>query len=198
MITKMFEGIRPEDFLRETSAVRTVNIPAAIRSLGLEASEVGFELFIQNQLAACRKDVTDRDEFVPRAVLGNSDEWRIFHGEDDEVPDDFARRLNRESNTMNAHWCFTALIAPGRALLPGQTEPPPLDSDDTTAMEQAIREGLVRLGVCWTAASVLNGPLTYRGGIIYLDNDGLPDGEVAGDMDPNIEDPFVSVLTPRN
>jgi hypothetical protein len=195
-ITKMFDDIRPEDFFRETSAVQTVRVPGRVRQLGLDKSNVGFEKFIRDQLTQCRIDAHQSQEFfTPRAVLANSDEWRIFHGEDDEVPADFAQRLKREAAQMNAHWSFVAMVSPARAILPGQTEPPPIDPDDADAVFNALQDGALQYGVCWTAGNVTNGPLEYRGGIIYLDDDGKPGNEVEGAMDENMEDPFTEVLT---
>lgn len=197
-VSKMFENIRPEDFVRETSAVQAVRLPGRVRSLGLDKSDVGFQKFVQDQLRQCRIDAHTEDFFTPRAVLANSNEWRYFHGEDDEVPADFARRMNREANAMSAHWSFVAMVSPARAVLPGQTEPPPIDPDDDDAVLAALQDGTLQHGVCWTAASVTNGPLEYRGGIIYLDIDGKPGNEVHGEMDANMDDPFTEVLTPRN
>lgn len=194
----MFENIRPEDFIRETSAVKTLKVPDRAKSLGLHTSGVGFEKFIQDALSQARIDARQNDDFTPRAVLANSDEWRIFHGEDDEVPADFARRLSREATAMNAHWMFVALVSPARAILPGQTEPPPIDPDDTDAIMAALRDGQLSYGICWTAGSIANGPLEYRGGIIYLDLDGKPGDEVEGQMDQDMDDPFTEVLTARN
>lgn len=194
----MFEDIRPEDFFRETSAVQTIRVPGRVRSLGLDKSDVGFEKFIRDQLTQCRIDARQDNDFIPRAILANSDEWRIFHGEDDEVPADFARRLSREANAMNAHWMFIAIVSPARAVLPGQTEPPPIDPDNADAIFAALQSGELSYGVCWTAASVSNGPLEYRGGIIYLNDDGKPGDEVEGEMDENMDDPFTQVLIPRS
>lgn len=194
----MFENIRPEDFFRDTSAVEIVTVPARMKSLRLNTSNVGYEKFVNDQMTQARIDAQQDEHFTPRAVLANSDEWRIFHGEDDEVPADFARRLNREATAMNAHWMFIALISPARAILPGQTEPPPIDPDDTDAIVAALRDGQLSYGICWTAGSVANGPLEYRGGIIYLDDHGKPGNEVEGQMDQDMDDPFTEVLTARN
>lgn len=192
-IANMFENIRPEDFFRETSAVKTETIQAVSRNLGLHASELGFELFVRAQLDRCREEAST-GEFIPQAVLANSDEYRFFHGEDDEVPADFARRLQREAKTMNAYRMFVAIVSPARAILPGQTPPPLIDPDDMDAVREALVSGELRFGVCWTAANGHGADIDYRGGIVYLDDDGNPTDEVQGDMDPDVEDPFTEVL----
>lgn len=193
----MFENITPEDFFRETSAVRRVAVPPHVKDNELHHTSSGFEGFIRAHVTECRRLAT-QNKMVPLAWLANMDEHRLFHGEDDEVPADFARRLHREATQMNAHWSFVALIAPARAILPGQTEPPMIDPDDLSAVREGIESGQLSVGICWTAGSVDNGPLEYRGGIIYLDMHGQPGDQVEGEMDSDIEDPFTQVLNPRD
>lgn len=193
-ITKMFENLRPEDFIRETSAVWVDPIPARAKSLGLHISNAGFEMFVRDNRDRCRQQAQDNDPFTPQAMLASSDERRFFHGEDDEVPADFARRLRREAQAMNAHWMFVALMSPARAILPGQTDPPPIDPDDADAVYAALASGELQFGVCWTAGSTVSGHPEHRAGIIYLDDHGKPGGEVEGDMDTNMNDPFADVL----
>ena len=188
----MFENIRPEDFFRETSAVKTEAIPEAVKKLRLPSTDLGFQVFIRQQLDRCRAEASE-GEFTPQAVLANTDEYRYFHGEDDEVPADFARRLQREAKQMNAHRAFVALVAPARALMPGQAAPE-IDPDDLESVSEALISGALQLGVCWTASSFNEAGQSYMGGIIYLDDLGMPAGEVSGDMDPDIADPFLEVL----
>lgn len=195
-IERLFQNLSPDDFARDTSAVETVDIPDRARSLGLNRSDAGFEMFIQGHLTECRVDAwEDSSDFTPRAILANSDVQRKFHGEDDESPGDWGRRLRREATAMQAHWMFVALVSPARAVLPGQSDPPPLDPDDIAAVHQALEDGSLGFGVCWTAASITSGTLEYRGGIIYLADDGKPGDEVEGAMDPDMEDPFCEILS---
>lgn len=190
----MFENIRPEDFFRETSAVEQQTVPEKVKALLLHTSEVGFEAFLESRLGDCRAESSRSGDVAPHAWLASSDVHRKFVGEDDETPGDFARRLQREAEQMGAHWSFVAMVSPARVILPGQTAPPDIDSDDTDAVNAALESGELSLGVCWTAASKTSGEVVVRGGIIYLDDHGHPLGEVQGDMDEDLDDPFTEVL----
>lgn len=190
----MFENIKPEDFFRETSAVLRKTVPDKVKALSLHTSEVGFEAFLRSRLDDCRAEASRDSDVEPQAWLASSDEHRKFLGEDDETPGDFARRLQREAEQMDAHWSFVAMVSPARVILPGQTAPPDVDSDDADAVAAALESGELSLGICWTAASKTSGEVIVRGGIIYLDEDGHPTSEVHGDMDKDLDDPFTEVL----
>lgn len=187
----MFDNITPEDFIRDTSAVERVPFPKHVQNMNLNISELGFTLFLRTFLDNCRRDAVTSDDFTPRAVLVNTDEQRIFHGEGDEAPVDFANRLQREAIAMNAHWMAVALVCPARAIMPGQT-PPDVAVDDLDAIYSALEEGELSMGICWTAHRVGG---EYHGGIIHLTDDGRPGEEVEGVMDESIEDPFRRVLS---
>lgn len=191
-INGWFDNLKPEDFIRETSAAEIVKHPEAIKSLGLHKGRTGFELFVQLMLEIVRVSLSEKGDLAAFAVLTNSDERRHFIGEDDELPAHFAGRLRREAQAMGATMSFTAMIAPCRAIYPGQAVQD-IDPDDTQAVEDALMNGELDVGVCWTASLNDNGEREYRGGIMYLNQDGSPGQMVSGPMDANT-DPFAGVL----
>jgi hypothetical protein len=191
-ITKAFIDISPEDFLRETSAVKSVDYPPAAIRLGLSQGRDNFNRFVEANLESCRADAAHEHGFHSFSALSSHDKQRHFRPDDDETPVDYAKRLARESAQMDATWYFTAMVAPGRSFT-GEVTPQDLDLDDLDAIDRALNDGELSVGICWSAGCREVAESAYRGGILYLDADGLVANEVEGELDPST-DAFHAIL----
>lgn len=189
----MFDNLKPEDFARTTSATGEHPHIASMRDLGLTAGPMGFNVFVDLLLEKCRKQAGRDEDFIPFAVLHGTDFQRYFEGEDDEVPMDFAHRLHREAQQMQATWMFVAMIAPARAIYKDDDPPPPIDDSNTEAIQEAVFSGDLDLCVCWSASRVEGVERANRAGIMYIDNEGSVGQEIEAPLNPET-DPFRGVL----
>lgn len=186
----MFDHLTPADFVRDTSAREVQETPEAISNLGLNRGRIGYDLFVDLWLTKCRQRSAEQDDFAPFAVLSNPHAEWYFEGEDDELPADFARRLQREATQLGATWLFVAMVAPGRAVYKDDEKPAPI-GDDVASIEAALINGELDLCICWSSAS--NEDQRTRAGIMYLDDDGQIASEIEAPLNPDT-DPFREVL----
>lgn len=144
-------------------------------------------------LEACRTNLAAHADFEPFAVLNGDSSYRFFKGEDDEVPSDFARRLKREASQIRATWAFSAMIAPARVRVAGE-ESIEIPIGDVKAIETALDNGQLDLALCWSATLREQGENLYRGGVMFLDNNGDIQQEVEARLNP-ATDPFSEILS---
>lgn len=188
----MFDHLTPADFLRETSARNEQPTPQPLRNLGLNRGPIGFDLFVDLWLTQCRERAATEDDFAPFAVLSSPEAERYFEGEDDELPADFARRLQREASQMGAAWLFVAMVAPARAIHRDDESPDEI-GDDVASIEKALIDGQLDLCVCWSSAFSEDNVHRTRAGIMYLDDEGQIGQEIEAPLNP-ATDPFREVL----
>jgi hypothetical protein len=189
----VFDHLTPEDFARDTSARESQVKPGVIQNLGLNTGPIGYDLFVELWLQKCRDLAETDDDFTPFAVLSNAMIERYFEGEDDEVPADFARSLQREARQMNASWFFVAMVAPARAVYRDEETPKQIGGD-LGEIQAALMSGDLDLCVCWTTTSAeLGGQRRSRAGIMYLDDEGRIGQEIEAPLNPDT-DPFNEVL----
>lgn len=104
-IEKVFAGITPEDFNRETSATDIMKLPK------VQQGPAAFNRFVQAMLTGVRESfdaASDQEPWQSTAVLQNGDCRRIFLPEDDETNRMFLNRLRREAQEFGARWFFAA------------------------------------------------------------------------------------------
>lgn len=135
----VFDDLTPEDFTRETSA--RAEVPRIS----------GFDAFVDEQLRAVRTAwIASETWMQPLALIANHEKQRIFIPDDDESLRQFVARMHREAVEMGAVWTFVAR----RAMVvtfgvdDGTFD---RDLDDPESIEQAIAQGILRLGVQWYA-----------------------------------------------
>jgi hypothetical protein len=190
-IAKAFEGIKPEDFLRETSALDRLTYTQ--EQTHFTAGVNNFNGFVDAHVRRSRDASHKPKGFHAFSTLHNRTEQRHYHPDDDETAQQYAGRLAREATEMDASWFYTAMLAPGRAYSEGD-EPPDVDPDDPEALAEALSSGILQLSICWYAQSNEQDPPLRRSGIIVLDKDGhATEMQVEGEIDAD-NNPFHHVM----
>lgn len=181
-ITKAFADITPEDFLRETSAIDELKVSN-------QQNKAQFDEFVDGLVELTQHRATD-SEFNPFAVLGSPIRRRIFLADGDETPDQWAARLRREANMMQATWFYVALLSPSRTY--DKERPTSIDRSEE-AINHALDAGLLDIGLCWLALRVDAQGSSNRAGVFYMDKSGQPSSSVEGEIDDE-DNPFTNVL----
>lgn len=145
------------DFLRESSAREEVS--------GHFAGAAAFQSFVDDQIRAVRTAWIASETYMqPLVVLASHDLERIFITDDDETLGQFVQRMSREAKAMQATWTFLAKRTMVAELGPMRETEHDIDVDDPEAWQQALAEGLMRLGVLWFAERREAGEHTRRHG----------------------------------
>lgn len=189
-ITQVFADITPEDFHRDTSALDrlTYDPGQAHFTSGIN----NFNGFVDAHVRRSKEASHKPSGFHAFSTLHNPTEQRHYHPDDDETAQQYASRLAREASEMQATWFYTAMLAPGRAYMEGET-PPEVDADNPDELAAALESGLLHLSICWFAQSNEQDPPFRRSGIIVLDEEGHATDEVEGEIDADCN-PFHFVM----
>ncbi len=100
-LTGIFDGLSPEDFVVDTTAIASM--------AGCYAGPDVLDGFLEHQLNAVRLAFAMSDGWLmTTAVLAGRDGLRTFVADDDETLDDFVARVRSEAARLRAHWCFMA------------------------------------------------------------------------------------------
>jgi len=154
----IFDDASVEDFLRESSAKSEV--PRTNDRLDT------FNQFVEEQLRAVRTAWIAAETYMqPLALVANQEKQRIFIPDDDETLGQFVDRMHREAKAMDATWTFIA-----QRTLVGSSYGPPVDVSDDEAVNEAIKEGLLHLGLLWYAEQRDEGNRYHRHGQMVDDN----------------------------
>lgn len=186
-ISEAFASISVEDFLRDTSAIRTVEYEDDFATQYGDG-ENNWRGWTASLVASCVDDLPDN--FHTFAVLHNKKSQRYYQPDGDETAYDFARRLNREALNMEATWFFSAMMVPGRTYSDGE-EPPHVDADDPDSLIEALDNGVLQMGVCWFSRGYCNPTVEEAGMITYDEEKGIQN--VTGGISPE-HNPFHGVL----
>lgn len=189
-IAQVFADIKPEDFERETSARDRITYTP--EQYHITTGRNNFDGFVDAHVRRSKAAALKPSGFHAFSTLHSSTEQRHFHPDDDETASQYASRLAREANDMQATWFYTAMLAPGRAYVDGE-DPPDVDADDPEALTAALESGVLHLSICWYAEDSEEDPPLRRSGIIVLDEAGHPASEVEGEIDAD-SNPFHYVM----
>lgn len=141
----VFDDATMADFTRETSAKTEV----LRKNMGHEA----FTAFVDEQIRTIRTAWIASETYMqPIAIVANHEKQRIFTPDEDETLRQFIARMHREAVAMDAIWTFVAkrnMVASLGASSPDDEYS--VDVSDPEQWQQAIADGLVRLGVVWYA-----------------------------------------------
>jgi len=187
-ISEAFQHISVDDFLRDTSAVKAVDL-----SLEDQATAVGLDNFhkFTNALIEQCADSVEQSEFTAFGILHNATHERYFYPDDDETAHHFAARLRREAQDMTATWCFAAVMTPGRTYDADDEDLlEPIDADNKEQISDLLAAGVLQVGVCWYSEIHEDAVRHRRSGMIMVDN---PEEQVEGDIDEE-HNPFHHVL----
>lgn len=188
-ISQAFAKITPEDFYRDTSAIhqRVLDEPLTGEEL--------FQQFVDELIVLGMQRVFDDHNLGAFAVLASAEQQRIFLADDDETPDQWAARLRREAEQIDAGWLFVGLVAAARHYT-GAVNPKPIERT-VEAIEDALDVGGLTLSLCWSAFRSEDDGASALAGMVAINPDGTPgertDGLVS-DVDPN---PFALILRSR-
>ena len=120
-LSGIFDGLRPEDFVLETTAIASM--------AGCYAGPDILDGFLEHQLNAVRLAFSMADGWLfTTAVLAGHEGLRTFVADDDETLHDFVSRVRGEAARMQAHWCFMAT----------QTLMGPVGEDGDTGQEAVV------------------------------------------------------------
>ena len=147
-IRRMFEGIEPEDFMRETTA--TDRYTATTGGAG------PFHAFVNEMHDMTRISYAAHSgDMDPIAVLQAADERRIFGPDFDETIEQYCNRLQREARSMNAEWCYIAMrgaVGVYRDIANAPMEEiSKVNLRDPEAIRAAEERGLLQEHVMWFA-----------------------------------------------
>lgn len=189
-ISEAFRDVSVADFVRPTSAV-------AEQAYGNDFTEVTrgvthWNNFVDGLLLVSRSSAAKPGEFQPWAVLHSPTVQRTFVPDGDETVTQFATRLKREAEDMQATWFFTAILSCGRAYN-SEDSPPNIDPDNEDELQEALDRGEIEVAICWYAEMHEKSKQQHRAGIIGF-TDGVPNQGIEGDIDAE-KNPFHWVLT---
>jgi hypothetical protein len=186
-ISEAFRSISMDDFIRDTSAVKVVDLTLEQQtSTGLDS----FHKFTNALIEGCT-DSLEQGAFTAFGVLHNATHERYFYPDDDETAYHFAARLKREASMMTATWCFAAVMTPGRTY--NSTDEDllePIDPDNREQISDLLAAGILQVGVCWYSEIHEDDVRHRRSGMIMADN---PEEQVEGDIDAE-HNPFHQIL----
>lgn len=140
-IDGIFDHITPDDFARETSALET------IERAGIGAT--AFNAFVDEQVRGIRTSyIASSGNVDPIAIIVSPTIQRVFAADDDESLNDFVARIHREAKQIGAIWTFV-----GKKTLVGTklTSGPLPDLNDPEAVDDALAEGILSVGMMWYA-----------------------------------------------
>lgn len=177
-IAGIFDSITPEDFHRDTSALRSIDLPTTpVRASGAAL----FKKWLVSMVQLCVDDAS-ADKFINFSVLQRPEQTRIFRPDEDETPSMYAARLTREAEEMGAKWFFCAVIAPGRTFVNRPDDE--LDHNPTPEqIDAAIDDGRLTLGICWLAIRHDDEGADQCAGMIQLDDQAKPGQKIEGELD---------------
>lgn len=180
-ISTAFANVKPEDFHRETSALTDQAAPST-------TGEEPFHTFIDMLILISKNRVFTKSVFEPFAVMANTERQRLFAADQDETPEDWATRLQREARAMQATWLYVSLLTPARHYIDQ-----PLDTLDTPeAISAALDKGDVAISLCWAAFRREGEEFEQLAGMIPLTKDVQPGPSTEGA--PADNNPFIKVL----
>lgn len=187
-ISEAFQRISMDDFLRNTSAVKSVDL-----TLEDQRGATGLDNFhkFTNALVKQCADNLEQSEFHAFGILHNKTAERYFYPDDDETAYHFAGRLHREAQDMSATWCFAAVLTPGRTYDSDDEDLlEPIDPDNREQISDLLSAGVLQLGACWYSEIHEKDVRHRRSGMIMMDN---PEEQVEGDINEE-HNPFHHVL----
>ena len=174
-LTGIFDHIRPEDFILETTAIQEYERT----NEGVEA----FNAFVDEQLRAARQSwIAAEGEVQPIAILASTTKQRVFTPDDEETLGEWVQRLHREAQRMQANWVFLTKRTMVGSAAPGAQD---VDFNDQEAVQAAIEAGTLVDGSLWYAERREGGERHHRFGIMRAKNGRLAEMEEGPSSQPS-------------
>lgn len=165
-LTGIFDEITPEDFVRKTSAKIETHLPGSPNQ-GPEA----FAKFVEHNIEVVRSSAlhAGNNDINPVAVLANASNQWIFSPTPEENMGQYIQRLHDEAVQLDATWVFISrqtMVAAGPAI-----DPP--DTNDQAAVQQALKDGILKKGVIFFAQRHEGDEWEHRHGMMQGEGTGL-------------------------